>query len=198
MMTRVLVAIALLCCSASAYAAEPGEEPLAPISAAEAQERLTESRDFLTDLLWMRTEHYWHAGQWNEAIRLCRQIVQIDPHFIEAYNGGAWVLWNLDQDEQAIEVYRAGIAANPKRYEIYHDFGMYYYQRKKYDEAAEQFRKSVENDAPMYNQHMLPNSLERAGHPEEALAEWEALARRFPDDPIAPRHIAALRKQLQE
>jgi tetratricopeptide (TPR) repeat protein len=198
MMTRVLVTIALLCCSIEAYAAEPAEQPLAPISAAEAQERVAESQDFLTDMLWMKTESYWHTGQWDEAIRLCRQIVQIDPHFVEAYNGAAWMLWSMDRDDEAVELYRAGIAANPKSYEIYHDFGMYYMNRKKYDEAAEQFRKSVENGAPMYYQHMLPNALERGGHPKEALEEWRALAKRFPDDPIARRHIAELEAQLKQ
>ena len=124
--------------------------------------------------------------------------MQIAPHFIEAYTGAAWMLWSMDRDEEAIELYREGVAANPKRHEVYHDFGMYYWHREKWDEAAAQFRKSTENDAPQYLQHMFPNSLERAGRKQEALQEWRALLERFPDDPIAVKHIDLLEKELKD
>lgn len=198
MTRRVAAFLVLVVCSGLVYAEEPEQGSLAPLSAAEGERQVAEARDFLADLLWDGTEQYWHTGKWDEAIRLCWQIVQIDPTFVEAYNSAAWMLWSMDRDEEAIELYRAGVAANPNRYEIFHDFGMYYYHRHKWNEAAEQFGKSVQADAPMYHQHMLPNSLERAGRLEEALAEWRALLERFPDDPIAKRHIKALEEQLSE
>lgn len=198
MILRVLATIAVICCTGFLYAAEPANQELAPIGATEAEAQVGEAREALVDLLWMNTEGHWHNGRWNEAIRLCRQIVQIDPHFLEAYNGAAWMLWSMDQDEAAVELYREGVAANPDRYEIYHDFGMYYFHEKDYEKAVEQFRKSVENDAPAYYQHMLPNCLERAGRAQESLEEWRALLKRFPDDPIAPRHIRTLEGQLAE
>ena len=198
MILRVLATIVFVCCTGCLYAAEPANQELAPITAAEGEKRTGEARDALVDLLWANTEGHWHNGRWNEAIRLCRQIVQVDPHFVEAYNGAAWMLWSMDQDEAAVELYEAGVAANPDTYEIYHDFGMYYFHEKDYEKAVEQFRKSVEADAPAYNQHMLPNCLERAGRAQEALEEWRALLKRFPDDPIAPRHIRTLEGQLAE
>lgn len=198
MTRRVAAFLVLVVCSGLLYAEEPEQGRPAPLSAAEGERQVAEARDFLVDLLWNGTEQYWHTGQWEEAIRLCRQIVQLDPTFVEAYNSAAWMLWSMDRDEEAIELYRAGVAANPDRYEIFHDFGMYYYHRHKWDEAAEQFRKSVEADAPMYHQHMLPNSLERGGRLKEALTEWRALLERFPNDPIPKRHIKALEEQLSE
>jgi len=198
MILRVLATIAFVCCTGCLYAAEPVSQDLAPISAVEAEKRAGEARDALADLLWMNTEDHWHNGRWNEAIRLCRQIVQIDPHFVEAFNGAAWMLWSMDRDEAAVELYEAGVAANSDRHEIYHDFGMYYFHEKDYEKAVEQFRKSVENGAPAYYQHMLPNCLERAGKAQEALEEWRALLKRFPNDPIAPRHIRTLEGMLAE
>jgi len=195
-MTRTAAICFLLLCAAALCAAQPPPQELNPITAAEAEQRVAEARDFLTDLLWMHTEEHWHVGEWHECIRLCRQIVELDPHFVEAYTGAAWMLWNLGKDEEAIAVYRAGIAANPKAYELYHEFGMYYSYKKNWEQAVEQFRKSVECGAPMYFQHMLPNTLERAGRKREALEEWRALLKRFPQDPIAKRHIAALEKEL--
>lgn len=198
MARRLAAFLVLAVCCGMAYAGEPEEAVPVPLSGAEGERQVAEARDFLANLLWDGTEQYWHSGRWDEAIRLCRQIVQIDPTFVEAYNGAAWMLWSMDRDEEAIELYQAGVAANPNSYEIYHDFGMYYFHRQKWEQAAEQFRKSVEASAPMYFQHMLPNSLERGGRLEEALAEWRALLERFPDDPIAKRHIEALEEKQGE
>jgi tetratricopeptide (TPR) repeat protein len=193
---RASVLLALVCAAGLWAAGASGEGP-SPISAADAEERVAEARDFLTDMLWANTEQHWHEGRWEDCIRLCRQIVEVDPRFVEAYNGAAWMLWNLDRDEEALEMYHAGIAANDERYEIYHDFGMYYFIHDKWNLAAEQFRKSVECGAPMYYQHMLPNALERGGRRHEALSEWRELLKRFPEDPIAGKHIEALTRELE-
>jgi tetratricopeptide (TPR) repeat protein len=198
MMRTMMVVLLLLAVAGAALAGEPEGEALQPIAAAEAEQRTAEARDFLTDLLWEGTEEHWHEGRWSECIRLCRQIVQVDPHFVEAWTGAAWMLWNMDRDDDAIEIYRDGIAANPESYEIPHEFGMYYWQRHKWEQAAEQFRKSVELGAPQALQRMLPNALERAGYTEEALAEWQALLKRFPDDPIAKQRVERLEREAKE
>jgi len=201
MIIRVLAIVVICLCVGIVWAAGADQETsteLAPIPAAAAEQRIAQARDVVTDTLWLKTEEHWHNGEWEEAIRICRQIVQIDPHFVDAYTGAAWMLWSMDRDEDAIALYRQGVAANPKRYEIHQDFGMYYWHREKWDEAIEQFRKSAANGAPQYLQHMLPNSLERAGRKREALQEWRALLARFPDDPIAVQHIEALEKELED
>lgn len=197
-MKLLLTPTILVLAATTLWAAEPGKQELKPIPAPEAEQRVAESRDFLADLLWYHTEALWHAGRWEEAIALCRRIVELDPHFVEAYNSAAWLLWSMDRDEEAIALYRAGIKANPDRHEIHHEFGMYYYHEHKWDQAAEQFRKSVERGAPMYFQHMLPNALERAGRRREALEEWRALLKRFPGDGVAGRHIESLEGELGE
>jgi tetratricopeptide (TPR) repeat protein len=129
-------------------------------------------------------------------IRLCRQIVEADPHFVEAYTGAAYLLYSTDKDEEAIELFQAGVAANPRNYDLTHEFGMYYMYRHKYDLAVEQFTKSVELGAPRTMQHMLGNALERADKPGEALEAWQGILKRFPDDPIAKNRIERLRKEL--
>jgi triphosphoribosyl-dephospho-CoA synthetase len=48
----------------------------------------------------------------------------------------------------------------------------------------------------MVRQHMLPNALEKAGRPEEALQQWRAILERFPDDVLAKRRSETLEKEL--
>jgi tetratricopeptide (TPR) repeat protein len=189
-------ALLLLACRLALAAVPPSGEQPAPISAIEADKRVAESRDFLTDMLWMKTEDYWHVGRWDEAIRLCRQIVQVDTQFVEAYTGAAFLLYSTDKDEEAIELFRAGIVANPKNYDLPHEFGMYYYYRHKWDLAAEQFAKSGDLGAPRVMRHMLPNALEQGGRLEEALQQWQRILQQYPDDPIAKRRIEQLKVRI--
>lgn len=184
--------LALLMCGPG-RAAAPAPNSLDP---AEAERLVAESRDTLTDMLWLKTDDYWHTGQWEEAIRLCRQIVQLDPHFIEAWTGAAWMLWSSERDAEAIELFQTGAAANPTSWEIPHEFGLYYRNRKQWDDALVQFRRAAALSAPAPFQRMVPNTLESADRLEEALQEWKAFRQRFPDDPIAKQHIEKLMKEL--
>jgi len=196
-MTRIAVPVLLLCCLAPIWAAQPAPEQARPISAAEAEKRVADTREVLIDLLWVGTEPYWHSGRWEECARLCRQVIEVDGSFVEAYTSLGWLLWSHDQDQEAIKVYQQGIAANPESWQARHDFGMYYFGRRKYEEAAGQFRHSVALGAPIPEAHMLPLSLEKAGQKQEALKEWRALLKRFPDDSTAKRRAEALDKELQ-
>ena len=197
-MIRLIVLALMAVCTSAAYAAEPAGQQPQPIPAAEAERRVTETRDALTDLVWMGTEPYWHAGEWEECVRLCRRVVEVDEHFVQAQTSLAWLLWSHDRDAEAIEVYQQAIGANPASWEVHHDFGMYYLARRKYDQAAEQLRQAAALGAPIPHVHMLPIALERAGHKQQALDEWRAILKRFPDDAVARRHAERLEKELRE
>ena len=192
------VAFALLALFlAPAWAAQPAAQQPQPIPAAEAERRVAETRDALTDLLWMGTEPYWHTGEWEECVRLCRQVVELDEHFVEACTSLAWLLWSYDRDAEAVKVYEQCVVANPESWKARHEFGMYYLSRRKYDQAVEQLRHAVALGAPTPHAHMLSVALERAGRKQEALAEWRAILKRFPDDAVAKRHAERLQEELK-
>lgn len=197
-MARILPIVLLLSCATPLLGQERGSAEFRPIRAAEAARRVASTRDFVTDLLWLNTDPYWHKGEWDECLRLARQVIELDPHFVEAYTGAAWMLWSMDRDEEAIALYQAGSAANPGDHQIPHEFGLYYVYREHWGKAVEQFRKSVALGAPMHRQHMLPNALYRAGRKQEALAEWRAILERFSEDAVARRRIEALEKELAQ
>ena len=197
-MTRVTAVAALTLCSILLLAGLATAADLAPVSAAEAEKRAAESRDALTEMLWVGMDPLWHEGKGDECVRLSREIIGIDPHFVEAYTGAAWLLWSAKRDEEATALYQQGLAANPDSPDLYFDFGFFLRDRKKYDQAIAMFRKANETGIIQAKRHMLPNTLEEAGHKREALAEWRALLKRFPGDPVAKMKAARLAQELKQ
>ncbi len=133
----ILLTVGLLFCEVAARA----EQTFAPIPAAEGERAVAEEVNFFTDIIWVGMDVRWHAGEWDECVRLTREIVLLDPHHVEAWTSGAWVLWNMDRDEEAVAMYKQGLAANPGDPDLYFDFGFYYRYRKQYDKAIEMFRQ---------------------------------------------------------
>lgn len=171
-------------------------EELKPMPAAEAERRVIESRDSVTDRLWIGLDVYWHQGQWDDCLRLLRDIILIDPQFVEAYTGAAWMLWSSNRDQEAIAFYEKGIKANPDNPDLYFEYGFYYRNRGKLGKAIELLRKAAEKGATRAQQHLLPNTLHEAGRAQEALDEWRAVLKRFPKDPVAKWKIAELEAAL--
>ena len=176
----------------------PAAETLKPIPAAEAAKRADETRDFVLDLIAGQIDTFWHAGKWAECVRLLYQRIELDRHDTDACTDLGWVLANMNRDAEAVAVFRAGIADNPKNFDIHHHFGLFYHRRHRYDEAIEQFRIAAKNGAPKGWQHMLPGTLEQAGRKQEALDEWRELLRRFPGDPVAKQHVQKLEGEMEK
>jgi tetratricopeptide (TPR) repeat protein len=193
-----MVVAVILCCGALAWAGARPKEELKPIAAAEAERRTNETRDAVIDLLAEGIDAHWHVGEWEACLRLLRQSIELDAHFVDAYTDLAWTLSNLNRDAEAVAVYQEGIEQNPDAADIYQQFGLFYHRRHKYNEAVEQFRKAIEKGAPRAWQHMLPSTLELAGRKREALAEWRALLKRFPGDEVAKRRLARLEEELKQ
>lgn len=186
----------LMACTLIRPGSVRAEEEFEPISAAAAEARIAAVRDAITEILWIGIDGYWHEGGWEDCLRLNKEIIALDPQFVEAYTSAAWLLWSSDRDEEAIAMYQRGLEANPDSHELYFDFGFYYRNRKKLDKAVALFRKAVEKGAPQTQQHMLPNTLAEAGRKKEALTEWRELLKRFPQDRVAKIKIEQLEKEL--
>jgi len=195
-MRRELIAVLIVLGAAGAFARTARADTVAPLPVADAERVVAEERDFLTDFLWVGMDGCWHEGDWESCLRLCREIILLEPHFVDAYTGGAWVLWSNDRDKEAEALYQQGIAANPGDPDLYFECGFFYRERKQYDKAVAMFRLVVKYGGTKPQQRMLPNTLEEAGRKQEALAEWRKLSQRFPEDIIAKNKIARLEREL--
>lgn len=140
-----LVAFGLLVGAVSSPAQTADRMSLAP---AAAEERAAEAQDFLVNLLWIQVDRYWHWGEYDRVVSLCRKIIVLDPHDIEAYTNAAWLLWSSDKDEEATAWYKEAMVANPEAWEPYWEYAFFLRARKRFAEAIEPLREAVARGAP--------------------------------------------------
>jgi len=185
-------------------------------------------KDFIADLLFLQADSlFWQSTQAKEAqeklIPLIKvaplffTITKIDPHFIEAYEIGAWhFAWNLPPvledfglltDEKyaylldmAKKLLEEGVRNNRHTWELFFNLGWLHFQKTgDYKEAARWFREASKfPDRPMYVDHMLAHALEKAGDLEGARKVWQWIVDTRPEDTIAADNLKRVEEELSK
>ncbi|MCW3061729.1 MAG: hypothetical protein JWQ02_3550 [Capsulimonas sp.] len=97
-------------------------------------------REAVAGLLWVRTDEFFHNGDYEAITPMIRIITWLDPHFIDVYETGAWHMdYNFTDADQrsdrryiplALSLMREGIKNNPDLPELYSDLAFTHYYRK--------------------------------------------------------------------
>ena len=131
-------------------------------------------RNIAANLLWTKTDEYWHDGRWYRILPIMDAIVRLDPQFLIVWETYAWhCAYNLNTvaPTRAMKVYwlkrglnvlERGIRENPKRWTLYGELGYLNYDRVgDWDEAARWFKCAYEtfNDYPELNQDFHPQKV---------------------------------------
>jgi tetratricopeptide (TPR) repeat protein len=110
----------------------------------------------VADIYWTRAVQYFGRKRIDRATEfellgpLLRITTELDPHLIVAYRFGAIFLaektpWGAGHPEEALQILRRGIVANPRYWRLWQDVGfIYYWDLKDYPRAAEAFRVGSE------------------------------------------------------
>lgn len=105
---------------------------------------LGELRYTAAAILWLKTDYYQHEYEFqghdyrtNEPIMpLIRLVTILDPHFVQAYDFGAYHLAvNLKKKEESMKYLQEGITNNPDAFELNWEYGFLLYLDKKYSES---------------------------------------------------------------
>ena len=114
----------------------------------------------VVDRLWAQNDDYWHHGDYPRIIALDRIITQADPHFVDCYNTGAWLMWSSGRDADAQAFYALGVANNPRELAAYYDYGMFLLNhRKDYPAAIRVYRQdTLRANAGLLDWRMLAHS----------------------------------------
>ncbi len=135
------------------------------------------------DNLWAQTDVYWHHGDYPRIVGLDRIIVQADPHFLESYETGGWLLESMGKNQDAEAFYQLGIANNPHVSYAYYGLGFFYFNTMhNYPSAVAVFQKDTKTpDASVLDWRMLAHSYERTGDWGQAVATWREIKHRWPN-----------------
>lgn len=144
----------------------------------------------------VESDEYWHGGDYLQCVRCNETTLFLDPHHVELYGTSAWLLWSLGLNDRATSLLRRGVKANPTDWEAWFDAGYQHSLMNEHGTAARFLRRAVDLGAPAVQSRQYCHALEKSGRPAAALEAWQALQRRFPDDPLAAGHIARLRRVL--
>lgn len=160
--------------------------------------------DVTADVLWLRTVTYY--GEWRQGDHgidffreLSNRVVELDPHFVEAYRFGALVLADdLDSFDDAIALLRKGMVAMPDTWWLPFEAGFLEYTVRMDDErAASWFRVAAEKpDAPDFARSFAAFVSSRAGDLEVSLELWKFVAQTT-QNPETRRKAESYIEQLQ-
>jgi len=184
-------------------------------------------RMLAANFVWLQVDKYWHEGAVHRMLPLMKTCVTLDPHFVDAYQIGAWHLaYNitahmLDTPEHlkewhpkykarlgkkeiyyylAIDYLKDGIRKNPRNYKLYFDLGfaVYNLKLKDYANAVKYLSEAIRYRHDKWVPRQLYICLELNGQYEEALAGWQDYLKRNPGHEVAQRFIIRNRGLIKE
>jgi tetratricopeptide (TPR) repeat protein len=161
--------------------------PLAQAAPKDASSRSSQVQvngivDTVMDKLWAQDDEYWHSGDYPRIIALDRIMAQAEPHFIECYNAGAWLMWSDGLDDDAQAFYQQCVVNNPSDSSAYYDYGMFLLNhRKEYPAAIRVFRQDIAHTGgDLLDWRMLAHSYEKNGDWDRAVQTWRQIKTRWP------------------
>jgi hypothetical protein len=142
-------------------------------------------REVAASLLWVKTDDYFHRGEYEPILRLVRLITVIDPHQIDVYTTGAWHMSYNFMDKRLIktglEFLEGGVKNNPSIYDLYFESGYTNMDKTRdfpkaiywYREASNRGTTDGKPMPPMFTWFQLAHAHERAGDIDGAIQQWQ-------------------------
>jgi tetratricopeptide (TPR) repeat protein len=137
------------------------------------------------DMLAIGWKHH-QAGQYSEAERICRQVLEADPDNAEAWHLLGLTNLRLNRLGEAESSYRRALGARPDLAEVHSDLGVVLAIQGRLDEAVASFRQALAqapNSADAHNN--LGLALGQLGRLDEAVASLRQAVNLNPDHPRA-------------
>lgn len=171
--------------SAQTAAKKPPAKPAAaftPPSQEQSAKQIVGIANLVTDKLWVQTDVYWHEGDYNRIVDLCRIVAEADPSFNDTYSNAAWLLWSMGDTGGADLFLQHGIARSSKKGEVLFDFGWHLYNTKRYAQAEPYLSRSITYaDTPYPAYAALGHTYRQLGKLDKSIQTWEKAVKKFPD-----------------
>lgn len=142
-------------------------------------------REVIAGLLWVRTDEFFHNGNFDAIVPLIRMITWLDPHQVDVYSTGSWHLsYNFtDSAERADRRYLApaikfleeGIENNPNVWDLKFSAGFTIHALKTLDYKKALFWEKLatkDDGCLLYVYRQIANSYAKDGRIDEAIQQW--------------------------
>lgn len=165
----------------------------------------------LANIYWTRVVQYFgrkklaHSARFDLLGRLLQITTELDPQLVIAYRFGAIFLaekspGGAGQPQEALQLLRRGIVANPNYWRLWQDVGfIYYWDLKDYASAARAFQTGSERPgAHVWMKVLAASVAAEGGNIASSRLLWSEIYRQADDDQIrksAFEHLQALRAQ---
>jgi hypothetical protein len=153
---------------------------------------LTGFREVIAGMLWVRSDTFFHEGNYDAILPCIRLITWLDPNWLDPYATGAWhMMYNFTDTQQrsdrryipaGLALLKEGIANNPNQYDMYEEMAWNNFDKvKDFESATDYSVLGMQND-PHFDinrlEHMLAHSYEHTGRIDKAIATWADIAKR--------------------
>jgi tetratricopeptide (TPR) repeat protein len=162
----------------------------------------------LADIYWTRAVQYFgrrrlaHARRFDLLAPLLRITTELDPHLLIAYRFGAIFLAaeppeGAGEPEEALQLVRRGIVANPGYWRFWQDLGfIYYWDLKNYKMAARAFETGSRQPGAMVWMKVMAASINaQGGEFQTSRLLWSEIYRQAETETVrrsAVAHLTAL------
>jgi len=147
-------------------------------------------RKLAADIAWIQTLIYYGTeeraanseeieqggGSYPLFLAYCQRVARIDPYFEYVYYYGGGVLgWNLNRPEEAEELLKEGIKANPKEWRFQQFLAGLAFQKNHNINVLTQFLEGFveQSDCPNLLRALLANIYKKQKRYSEAIRVWK-------------------------
>jgi tetratricopeptide (TPR) repeat protein len=167
------------------------------------------------DIAWIQTLQYYGTpeegqseaafengqGNYPKLLDFCRRVSSLDPFFTYVYYyGAASLCWNLNRPDEAEELLKEGLSANPKETRLSQYLAAMAYQKNHDINNLISYLESIakDPDSPLIMKTILANIYKKQHLFEKAIRLWQFIyATGTPDyQSRALYHIQELRKLI--
>ena len=170
--------------------------PVVIVGALVWRERFSGYHQRLAEAHFEKSEELAHRGQFDASRREMELAVREDPRYEEARDGLATIYAGEGRLEDAIRVYREGIALMPRSAVLHDGLGGLLYSWGRYEQALPVLEEAVRIKPDGQSVYLMGMCYERANRWAQAQQYWATLVQRQPNDLIARRGLARVKAKI--
>ncbi|MGA8028779.1 MAG: tetratricopeptide repeat protein [Bryobacteraceae bacterium] len=186
---------------------EKGRNYSAMGKALDAADKLSETKEEKTNVLFMRGAMYERQKKYDLAEKEFRQVLEMDPTNASALNYLGYML--ADQNvrlQEAQDLIKRAVSLDPDNYAFLDSLGWVYYRLNRLDDAEQQLTRSLQaiskdprlHEDPTIHDH-LGDVYFKQGKIKEAIGQWQTSLKAFSTSApaeVEPDEVAKVQKKL--